>query len=174
VRRNRLVRAAAVAAVAACDLVLHRKRLSFRAGGVVDECAHLAVAAAAFPTGPARDPDWTAGYLAATVTIDLDHLPLLLRPRKATRARSRPVAHTLLTPVALVALARMRGGPTRSALEGAAAGVLVHLGRDLGTGPGVALLSPLDRHVFKLPYALLFGALTAAAWTLPPEARSRP
>jgi inner membrane protein len=169
---DRLVRAIAVGAVFACDLILNRRRLSFRLGGLVDECAHVAVAAAALPPGPARDPDWTAGYLAATVTIDLDHLPQLVRPEKGVRARSRPPAHTLLTPAALVALSRLTTGPTRAALRGAATGVAVHLGRDLGTGPGVALLSPLHRHVFRLPYSALLAVLGAAAWTLPAADRS--
>jgi hypothetical protein len=153
--------AVAFGVVVAADLAVVLLRPPFRLGGVFDECAHLATAVVARPSFGPRDADWTAGYYAGSVGIDADHVPVLIDPDRVDATAQRPPAHTVLTPLSLALLSRRATGPGRQRLAGAAAGAAVHLARDIATGPGVGLLSPLVKRRLRLPYALYLVTLFA-------------
>ena len=135
--------------------------------GVLDEPAHLltawlVLAAATARTTVLRLTPWV---LAASVLIDLDHVPLYLGADVAATPGGRPVTHSLLTVLVLLAAA----GTVRRwrvPLAGLAVGAGSHLLRDLSTGPGVPLLWPAldgDVRLPYWPYLLVLVALTAMA-----------
>jgi membrane-bound metal-dependent hydrolase YbcI (DUF457 family) len=99
--------------------------------------------------------------LAASILLDVDHVPELwgrrwLRPRGV-----RPVPHSIVTP----ALALWRASRTSSpAALGAAVGLAGHLLRDLATGrTGVALLWPFTTRPFSVRYRKYATALALMA-----------
>lgn len=134
---------------------------------LVDEPAHLATcllllvglaAVARVPPGSS----FVAAALVATVAIDLDHSPdLVLDWGGLSEQVARPYPHSLIVPLALVALALI--GWRRKVLLGAAFGVAAHMLRDLATGPGVALLWPASAATVRLPYLFYVAALMLAA-----------
>jgi inner membrane protein len=130
--------------------------------GLLDEPAHLLTAwlfLASLPWRSSRRlPAWT---LAGAVAIDLDHIPLYLGWEAIGTPGGRPVTHSLLTVGVLLVVA---GAPRfRVPALGVGFGVLLHLVRDLATGPGVPLYWPLSEEAVVLPYAVEFAALTVAA-----------
>ena len=137
--------------------------------GLLDEPAHLATTALLLTA-------WTAlrarplpravvvGALAASVVIDLDHVPQdLLGSSVLTDGTPRPYSHSLTTAGALGAAAwAVRARPAAGYLTGGALGVLLHLWRDLATGQ-VSLLWPLTPAAAAVPYLLYAGSLAVAA-----------
>ncbi len=120
--------------------------------GLLDEPAHLATAGLALLAAGVVDRR-ALWVLAGSVGIDADHVPLYLGVPHVEAAGGRPFTHCLLTVVVLL-LAGLRWPVLRLL----AAGVGLHLVRDVATGPGVPLLWPHDVAVL-LPYALYAAAL---------------
>lgn len=117
--------------------------------GPLDEVAHLATAAlgllvlACLADAPRR---FYVAALIASVTIDLDHIPLYLGMLGGDS--QRPVTHSLAT-VVVFAVAAIASRRHRAVLAGVAAGLMLHFARDMAEGPpGVRLLWPLDGHAF--------------------------
>ncbi len=134
--------------------------------GLLDEPAHLATAwlglAALVPRCTPRRAWWAA--LVAAVAIDLDHVPLYLTDGAFAVDGGRPPTHSLFLvgAVGVVALALRERW-----LLGAAAGLLLHLVRDVATGPGVPLLWPLSDASARVPYwtyAVVVLVMAAVAW----------
>jgi inner membrane protein len=74
------------------------------------------------------------------------------------------VTHCLLTVlVLLVGASVVRRG--RTVLAALAAGVALHLLRDLGTGPGVPLLWPVSGASVLVPHSCYLGVLAVAVGT---------
>lgn len=154
--RNALTRGLVVlAAIALVDrFLLDRRPLALH--GLADELGHLLTAyvwlGLAEAAGLAVSP---LAVLAGGVAIDLDHLPLILRIAHAPAGTSRPVSHSLLTVLVLLALAgadRQR----RRVWASLALGVASHLVRDLGTG-AVPLFWPLPSAPIGMPYECYLG-----------------
>jgi inner membrane protein len=74
----------------------------------------------------------------------------------------RPFTHCLLTAVVLAAAAGV-AGRFRPVLLGLATGVLLHLLRDLPTGPGVSLFFPVWSKRIEMPYAAYVIVLVVCA-----------
>ncbi|RKS73937.1 inner membrane protein [Motilibacter peucedani] len=131
--------------------------------GPLDWVGHLATTgvclAALAPEVLRRRQRLLALTAACSVAIDVDHAPYYLH-LTALGGGGRPVTHSLFTPVAL-GVAALLVPRWRDLLLAAAAGVCLHFVRDVATGPGLALLAPLDRHRTLLPYAVYAGALAA-------------
>jgi inner membrane protein len=134
--------------------------------GLLDEPAHLATAWLALAAlAPLRTPRgfWPAA-LVASVAIDVDHVPLYLTDGAFAVDGGRPPVHSLTVVLVLAALAGVARGQW---LLGAAAGMLLHLVRDLATGPGVPLLWPLADSSVRVPYwayAVVVLVLAVVAW----------
>jgi LexA-binding, inner membrane-associated putative hydrolase len=154
--------AAALALVLAADAALALGP-RWPLGGLLDEPAHAATAALALMCLPPRPRAWRAGYAVASLGVDADHLPLMRRRAEITSATPRPAAHTLAVPALLGAAEALLPARAGALARGAAAGALTHLARDLATGPGVALLAPIDRRQLRLPYGLYAAGLVALA-----------
>ncbi len=132
--------------------------------GLLDEPAHLATAwlglAALAPRSLSLRAWWAA--LVASVVIDVDHVPLYLGDGAFSVDGGRPPTHTLV----LAALLAVLAAPPRARwLLGVSAGVVLHLARDLVTGPGVPLLWPLVDGTLRLPYWSYAATLVALAVT---------
>ncbi len=150
-RWYRLAALALVAAVLLLDAVQFARPWPVPIAGLLDEPAHLATAwlglAALAPRRLSRRA-WVAA-LAASVLIDVDHVPLYLTDGGFAVDGGRPPTHSLLL-AALLAVAAL---PRRTRwLLGAAAGVVLHLARDVATGPGIPWLWPLTDATARLPY----------------------
>ena len=136
--------------------------------GLLDEPAHLATAAlvlgtvAALRGRPLSRPLLLAA-LAASVLIDVDHVPMdLFGSDVVTEGTRRPYSHSLTTPLVLAAVAGLLPrGRSRLVLTGAALGVLLHLWRDLATG-GASLLWPALTTNISTPYGLYAASLVLA------------
>jgi inner membrane protein len=163
----RLLPFAAVGAVVALDAAARAlSPLPVFLLGMLDEPAHLLTAVLALwafaPAGlPVRAWLWT---LLGAVLLDVDHIPMYLTDGGFAVDGGRPPTHSLLTPLVLVALGltarRLR------VLLPFALGVLLHFGRDIATGPGVALFWPLDPAAVIVPhpaYLLVLGGLAVVA-----------
>ncbi|MCW2608359.1 MAG: rane-bound metal-dependent hydrolase [Frankiales bacterium] len=127
--------------------------------GLLDEPAHLATAGLVLLAAGVVDSRALL-VLAGSVGIDADHVPLYLGVPHVEAAGGRPLTHSLLTLAVLLLL-----GLRWPALRWLAAGVALHLLRDVATGPGLPLLWPADV-VVLLPYALyaaVLAGLTAVA-----------
>lgn len=136
--------------------------------GVLDEPAHLAtgvlvilVLIAVLPSPPKLA--LVVAALVASVAIDLDHIPQYLGWQGLTEGAPRPYTHSLLTPLALCALAAVSVGHVRAIALGAALGVGAHLLRDVATAKGVALLWPATSAAWRMPYWAYLAVLVLAA-----------
>jgi inner membrane protein len=146
---------------------------------LVDEPAHLLTAwllwcaLAPRSRGVAGVLPWV---LVGAVAIDLDHLPLYLGPVPFLVHGGRPPTHSLLTVGALLLVALLTA--RSKVFVGLAVGVVLHLVRDLATGPGVPLWWPFSASTVTLPFAAYGGVLGVATVvaalrrTVPPH-RSR-
>jgi inner membrane protein len=149
-----------------CVLVLDRI-ISWRSWplpvlGLLDETAHLVTACIALAAfAPARRQAWL-WVLLGSVGIDIDHVPVFLFGVPVAEPGGRPVTHSLLTAAVFLILAAAVP-KWRTATACLAAGVLIHLTRDLVTGPGVPLWWPLPPDSVLLPYWLYILLLTVLA-----------
>ncbi len=108
--------------------------------------------------------------------IDLDHVPLVLWGGPVTEFGGRPVTHSLAT-VAVLTAAALAVPRVRLVAGGLAVGVVLHLVRDLATGPGVPLFWPLRPENVLVPYwvyALLVVAAAVVALAVPAAVRRSP
>lgn len=138
--------------------------------GLVDEPAHLAIAAlgllvlACFIEVPGR---FYVAALIASVAIDLDHIPLFLG--LLGNQHQRPVTHSLTT-VVVVAGAAVVSRRHRALLAGAATGLVLHFARDIAEGPpGVRMLWPIQDTAWTASFWWFLGmiiSLTVARLTL--------
>ncbi|MBA3261250.1 MAG: metal-dependent hydrolase [Thermoleophilaceae bacterium] len=140
-----------LAAIAAADFTMHRRRPRWILIGLFDHPAHLATAGLLVLNAPPRPRRWTIAFLVGALLPDLDHLPLALRPEHPSPDDPRPVSHCLLAVAPVAALA----GVTQSErLHGLAGGMAAHFLRDLGVGTGVPLLWPASARSLRVPYAV--------------------
>lgn len=161
-RPHPVVPLVALAVVATLDWVAGRRHWSVPVVAVLDEPAHLITAwlvLVAVSSRLARPVQLWA--LLGAVVIDLDHVPLYLWWALLAEPDGRPVTHSLATVVVLVALGAVPR--LRVPALGLALGVLLHLARDLATGPGVPLLWPLVDRSVQIPYTVYAVALTVTA-----------
>ena len=152
----------ALAAVCALDAVQAARSWPVPVVGLLDEPAHLLtawLALAAIGCGTRAVAPWV---LVGAVAVDVDHIPLYLWSGPVAHPGSRPVTHSALTVVVLLALAAGTRSRTRTALAGSAAGVVLHLVRDVAGGPGIPLLWPLDGSDVRLPYGAYLAVLVLA------------
>ncbi len=173
-RARRLSAVVSLAVVLTVDVVLTARPWPLCIVGLLDETAHLLTAwlflAALLPE---RHRDLLPWALLGAVVIDLDHLPLYAWDVGAATDTGRPVTHSLSTVVLLLVLSA--GRRLRTPLRGLALGVLLHLTRDLFTGPGVPLLWPASGASLLAPhpvYVVLLCAVTAAAVLRPGRPRA--
>jgi inner membrane protein len=154
---------AALGGIGALDAVRVARKWSVPMVAALDWPAHLITAGLLLAALPRRPEARVAGWaLVGSVAIDLDHVPLYLGLEVAATEGSRPVTHSLTTAAAVLVAAVPARGRARTALVGLGTGVLLHLVRDLGTGPGVPLLWPLRPADVHLPYAAHTGLLALA------------
>ena len=169
-----LILVMALVLLAADELVL-RIGAGFLQEGPADETAHLltgALVLAALPRVPSRA--FAVGLLAASVAIDLDHVPGLLGAQWLTRTTQRPYPHSLLT-LALVGLLAFAWLGRRKLLVGVAIGLTAHFIRDLSeSSSGVPLLWPWSSHAYTLPHWTYQGAMTVVVVAALARARRRP
>lgn len=156
-----------VAVVVGIDVVSNAGSRSAQLGAI-DELAHLATAIlvmllliAILPTPLTMA--FVLAALVASVALDLDHIPQYLGWQGLTEGTPRPYTHSLLTPLALCALAAVTGGRFRAVALGAALGVCAHLLRDLATANGVALLWPATSSALRMPYWTYVAVLVLVA-----------
>jgi inner membrane protein len=152
---------------------------------LVDEPAHLATAViliAGMIAVSRRLPsaEFLLAAAAASVLIDLDHVPGYLGWNVLTSGSPRPHTHGLLTVAVLVALGwSFRGRVAGRVAFGAAFGVAAHLTRDLVTGPGLAPLWPASNATARAPYVcyaaalVLIGAFAALRYRSEPSRPGR-
>jgi inner membrane protein len=143
--------------------------------GLFDEIGHLATAwvllVALLPYKYQSLAPWA---LLGAVLIDVDHIPLYLWDVAATHPEGRPITHSLTFVLVLLALSRLHRR-LRTPLSGLALGVLLHLLRDIVTGPGASLFWPIDETSVLVPYSLYVGVLClAAAWAVLRPRRQQP
>ena len=130
----------------------------------LDWTGHLATSALALLAGsrcgvaPRRADVLTV--LVASVALDVDHAPLYLGVPHVAGAGGRPLTHSLLTVAVLLAAAWLT--TRRRLLLGVAAGVVLHLLRDVATGGGLPLLWPVDVAV-RAPYLAYAAVLVGLA-----------
>lgn len=133
-------------------------------GGPLDEGAHLATGALILlALGRPLTDRFGRALLAASVLIDLDHIPGQLGVDWITSGTPRPYTHSLLTLGLLAGLAigwRRR----RPEVLGALVGVAGHLYRDLAeSGSGVSLLWSWSNHRFSLPHGAYLASMLMLA-----------
>ena len=160
---RRAIALGSLAAVAAADWKIHKRRPRWIVVGLFDEPAHLATAALVLVNLPPRSPRWSAGFMAGALLPDLDHVPLALARVHPDIDHPRPITHCLLALAPLAVTGVIARGPAREYARGAAAGGLAHFARDLAVGTGVTLLRPLSRRSFRVPYRIYGVALVALA-----------
>jgi inner membrane protein len=170
---RRLAAACCLAAVLGADWVIRRRRPRWIVSGLFDEPAHVATAGLVLLNLPVRSGRWTGGFLVGAVLPDVDHIPLALSRVHPDIDDPRPVTHCLLSTAPLALAAGTARGAAREYAAGAAAGALVHFGRDLAVGTGVALLRPLDGRSFKVPYPVYAAAAVALAARATVDRRDR-
>jgi inner membrane protein len=144
------------------DAVNRQVEFGLLSTGPLDEVAHLATAAlglmvlACFVDAPRR---FYVAALAASVAIDLDHVPLYLG--LLGDDGQRPVTHSLAT-VVVFAVAAAVSRRHRAVLAGVATGLVLHFARDIAEGPpGVRMLWPLDGRAWTASYWWFLGMIVA-------------
>lgn len=153
---------AALAVIGGLDIVSASRHWPVAVIGALDEPAHLLTAGIALMAFPGRLGRRTVAWvLCGSVVIDLDHLPLYLGSDVLTPHGGRPVTHSLATVAVLLALCA--APRVRPVAGGLALGVLLHLARDIATGPGVPLLWPLSAGSTTVPYVAYLAAVGLAA-----------
>jgi inner membrane protein len=136
----------------------------------LDDLAHVATAVIVVVLLRPR-PSFAAALIVASVAIDLDHVPGIAGWSVPNDGAGRPY-HSLAVVALLLAVAVLVPR-ARSIAAAAAAGVAVHLWRDLVTGPGVPLTWPLSTEMVRLPYAVFAISVLAAVGLSVVRARPR-
>jgi len=136
-------------------------------GGPLDELAHLLTTLIVlWALGPRICARVLVGALAASVAIDLDHVPGELGHDFLTRGTQRPYSHSLLTILVVLLMAAVWRS-RRDVMLGIAIGLAAHFWRDMAEADsGVALLWPFSDHPYTLSHAgylLAMGAFAGAA-----------
>ena len=171
---RRAIALGSLAAVAAADWKIHKRRPRWIVVGLFDEPAHLATAALVLVNLPPRSPRWSAGFMAGALLPDLDHVPLALARVHPDIDHPRPITHCLLALAPLAVAGVVARGPAREYARGAAAGGLAHFARDLAVGTGVTLLRPLSRRSFRVALSRLRRERSwSPCWPFRPERASR-
>jgi inner membrane protein len=180
--RSAAYRLVAVFLLLTSDSLIWQLPVARPAFGVLDEAGHLLTCALvlfAWRGWSGYRPDFAVAAMAASLLIDLDHIPgILFHSDVLTQGTLRPYGHTLLAVLTFAGLGaslagRERPVPARARriLLGIAAGICLHLVRDMPTG-GVPLGWPLTERSFWYPYPVyllvLAGAALAPAWRPPP------
>ncbi len=164
--------AAALAIVFGADLLLRETWPPVAIDGVLDELAHAATTVVVLAAIRIRwDRQVALAALVASVLIDADHIPGALGHWVLGPENARPYSHTLLVPLVFALAAVAASGRRRALAVAVAAGVALHLFRDVcEPGPGSSgapLLWPFRTDMYTLPYALYAVALTlACGWAL--------
>ena len=133
--------------------------------GAADWTGHLATTAIIVAAIPRRLPPALIAGAFLAILIDLDHLPDLFGAEGITDQTPRPLSHSLVTVLAIGGIAaavRARAPRYGDFALGVAIGVPMHLLRDVFTGPGVALLWPLDT-VAEGPFLVYLAGLIVVA-----------
>lgn len=144
---------AAAVTIGVCDEVRTLVGAGILSDGLLDEAAHLATGVLVVSALARGSRSLVAAVLASSVLIDLDHVPQYLGADWLTHGTVRPYPHCLLTLVVVAALAAPRSRLRPLAL-GALLGLAAHFFRDLAEpNSGIALLWPVSRETFSLPYA---------------------
>ena len=156
---------AALVTIGLLDVVASLRTWPTAVVGLLDWPAHLLTAWLVLAALGFRLSTTVQGWaLFAAIAIDVDHVPLYLHWHLIPAPDGRPVTHSLATVVLLLALTAVPR--LRAPAAGLALGLVLHLTRDLVTGPGVTLAWPVHGGGVLLPYAVYVAALvvvTAAA-----------
>jgi hypothetical protein len=172
-RRLKLAPTPAGLALAAVGLLLSDRlsRLgghSLLTGGPLDEIAHaLTTLLLIWALGGSTSERFMLPALAASVTIDLDHVPSRLGYEFLSEGTPRPYTHSLLMIVVVLAAARLlvSTGGRRVAL-GVALGLALHFWRDLSESSeshaGVSVLWPISDHAYWLAHWSYLAVLAVA------------
>ncbi|MBA2766153.1 MAG: metal-dependent hydrolase [Actinomycetota bacterium] len=134
--------------------------------GAADWTGHLATTAIIVAAIPRPLPRALIIGAFAALLVDLDHIPDLFSDEGINDETPRPATHSLLTVLAIGAIAaavRARLPRYGDFALGVAIGVPMHLLRDVFTGPGVALLSPLVGGVVDGPFLVYLAGLSLVA-----------
>jgi inner membrane protein len=142
---------AAVACIVAIDALPALIPATDRLVAQLDELAHLATSVVVVLLLRPQ-PAFAAALVVGGVAIDLDHVPGFVGWSVPNEGAGRPY-HSLMV-IALLLTVAMLVPRARSLAAGGAAGVAVHLWRDLSTGPGVPLTWPLSAGMVRLPYSV--------------------
>jgi inner membrane protein len=137
-----------LAVIAVADYVILRHPPRWHAIALFDHPAHVATAILLGGTDRI--------YLAGSLLPDLDHIPVALGDPEI--GDPRPNTHSLLVVGVAAAIDRRLG-----------AGAAAHFVRDLAMGPGVPLLWPFTKRLFRVPYSAYAVLVLATAYS-----RSRP
>lgn len=164
--RHRLARvapAAGLCLVLLVDRAQHGKSWPLPQLALLDESAHLVTAALVLGAASRAvgGPVWP-WVLIGSVAVDLDHLPGYLGVSGFAAHGGRPLSHSLAAVLALALVGGVARPALRLPLVGLAGGVMLHLARDLATGPGVPLLWPLIPGNVRLPYPVYVGLLVVS------------
>jgi membrane-bound metal-dependent hydrolase YbcI (DUF457 family) len=152
----------------ATDQVLLHTRDAAWSAGPLDETAHFLTGALVLAAvGAYMDRSFAVGLLAASVLIDLDHVPGRLGIDWITNGTQRPYTHSLLT-VAVGSVAALLWRSRRSLLLGVILALAFHFLRDMSESraSGVPLLWPWSYHSYTSPhwiYVVSMGAVLVAA-----------
>lgn len=142
-----------LATIAAADWFIAKRRPRWLLIGLADEPAHLATATLILLNLPARPAREVLAFVAGSLAIDADHLPLALAPAHPEAGDPRPPTHTLLVPAAL-ALTGQRA---------AALGVAAHYVRDLASDAGVPAFAPVCSKAVRVRYPVYAAAMVGLA-----------
>ena len=147
----------------AVDLADQAAGDSFIPGGPLDETAHLLTTLIVlWAVGGALWRRMLYPALVASVAIDLDHVPAQLGYGFLTEGTPRPYTHSLLT-ILVVLVAALAWRRRRDLALGIAAGLALHLGRDMAEpGSGVSLLWPVSDHSFSLSQFVYLAVIAIA------------
>jgi inner membrane protein len=159
-----LLPACGLALVVLVDAALAYRHWPVALAGLIDEPGHLITAALLLAALlPRRAWALWPWALAGSVLLDVDHVPLYYGfPEIAAEGGGRPVTHSLVIAAALLAGAAVVRR-WRVPLLGLGTGVLLHLVRDLASGPGAPLFWPWTQAWVRVPETTYLSLVLVAA-----------
>jgi inner membrane protein len=165
---------AALGAIGVLDRVAASRDWHLSVIGMLDEPAHLLTAGLVLALLPrsfaTRVGVWA---LAASVAIDLDHIPLYTFAPGFSTEGGRPPTHSLGT-ILVMLVAGALLPKRRWAFVGVATGVGLHFVRDVATGPGLSLGWPIFPENLRVPYYVYFAAIAIVTGLVVLVRRPRP